>query len=92
MLKLTEAIAKANMVTDKDAIDKLDAVLIGQATNGVTIIDALKGHCPGPASNPVFIDQVVNSLKGHDNVAVTPGSPLQTIIHQTTDEPKEAAK
>jgi hypothetical protein len=93
MLKITKLIAQANGVTDQAEIDKLNGVLSQQATAGVTIIEALKGHCPGPASNPVFIDQIVNQMKNSDNAAVTPHSPLMAIIHETVDEPaKEPAE
>jgi len=88
MLKITEAIARANGtdLKDGDALAKLDGVLKQQATAGVTIINALQSHCPGPASNPVFIDQTVNGLKNHEGAAVTPQSPLQSVIHMETED------
>lgn len=86
MLKLSVIIAKANQGSQEDAA-KLDNVLISQANNGVTIEQALKGHCSGPASNPVFIDQVVGQLRNGDGAAVTAHSPLMSVIHLLSDEP-----
>jgi hypothetical protein len=89
MLKLTRIILQANQQGPEDA-SKLDNALISQANNGVTIEQCLKGHCSGPASNPVFIDGVVNQLKNSDGLAVTANSPLMSVIHQLDDKYPEA--
>lgn len=81
MLLITKKIADANMVTDAEKIDKLDAILKQQANNGVTVQQALDGHCPQAASNPTFVNNVCSSLTNHEGVPVTPTSPLMAAIH-----------
>lgn len=88
MLTITRIIASANGLTDKTKIEALESTLITQAANGVSVKDALSGHCPQAASNPTFIDISCSQLKNHDGGTATPSSALQAFIHCTDDEPE----
>lgn len=91
MLQITKIIADTNRVTDPAKLEKLDNVLKSQATNGVTVQAALKGHCPQAALNPEFIDMSCSTLRNHDGVLATPSSPLMAFIHQDAVPDSEAA-